>query len=331
VINRDSSDINVMNTTDDVPYAQHVVISSYIYIFLYTIFTFLNVLFIYLRRKHQPVQIRSPEFIIFHLVAMWGIIIPCVVRQITGKSTFPCFYYVIIYCFSVPMVIVPHVIRMYRFVLIFRLSHLQLRKDTEMNVDKRIKVIKVLTSSPVLWFITFFILFIHAIIWAVMSVVLTHTENIDYFGLSGCKVTKYTYLTLSFNLIYAVLLIFLLILLIKGVKDTYGIRYETFGTMILWVIVSIVFVVYAAVPPFSPQVESNFPAGTFMFVAYVIDVIITSVIPIALSYRKVYTQYYKVDMDEITQILHKDLDRAPFKEYAIRSVCAENICKLVKV
>ncbi len=311
-----------MNATTLAPYAEHVVVTSYVYVVLYSLFVFFNIFLIFVRRNRQPVKIRSPQFIIFHLFSSWTIVTPCVIRLIVGSNKFPCVYYILIYGMAVPMFMVPSVVRMYSFILIFRVSHLQSR--TTSDYSNRIKRIKRLMSPIVLWLFIGVILLLHLFMWIGTAFLINYTENVNLFSTSGCGIGKFTYLPLAHVILYALILFVLLLLLIGGVRDTYGIRYETVVITTIWVLGAIGFAVFPA-SQYPEHMEKQFPAGYILFLVVLIDIIITSTIPVILSFQKKYRSNQQVNTDVIRMILEDDKYRAVFKDYAVRSICAESI------
>ncbi len=315
------------NVTDSLvaPYQPHVVILSYIYVVVVTILIFTNIALIIVRRNKQPVKIRSPQFIIFHLLSMWLIAMPLVIRLIVSRATFPCFIYTMVYCVAVPLGFLPFLIRIYRFVLVFRLSNMQLSKDV--NAGKRIKVIKRLMSLRVMWSVSLILIFLHILLWAAVSGILTATEKFNFFSVSGCKAGKFVYVPIAILAIYAVVILVLLILLIRGVKEPYFIRAETITVVIIWLVILIQFGVCGSVPQFDDRIELNFPAGTLVFCGVFLDVLLTSIIPLIMTFQKKYNvgDTSTVNNDEILQILSSEQKRAELKDFAVRSVCAESI------
>jgi hypothetical protein len=73
-----------------------------------------------------------------------------------------------------------------------------------------------------------------------------------------------------------------------------------------------------------------FPGGAFLFVCIIIEAITSCLIPCLLSFRRKYntTQLSNAMIqDKIDEVLDNEKYRAIFKEYLIRSLCPEALCK----
>jgi hypothetical protein len=179
---------------------------------------------------------------------------------------------------------------------------------------------------------TFFLLFIHVMIWALIGVGFKFgVPSRDIFQLAGCSidVMGISYVPLGYVIFYALIIIVLLLLLISGVKETYGIRLESLGLTVMWVIALIPFTVLVNAPSYGipdARIELNYyPSGTSLFIGALIDIFITGTLPVILTYTKKYSNAIHISTDEIRQTLENYSYRVKFKDYAMRSLCVESI------
>jgi hypothetical protein len=166
-------------------------------------------------------------------------------------------------------------------------------------------------------------------LWLLVSGLVSISQPKYFSFTDGCGLGFGIYLVLPLICVYILVDIIFICLLIKGVRDNYGIRYEIFIVSAGWIIFIIVFIILYVVPQYANVYEYQFASGYILLFGFTYDSIVSCTIPCILSFRKRYNNQKDVAGDDLNQVLNNDKHREAFKQYAVASFCPESICKLI--
>jgi hypothetical protein len=235
--------------------------------------------------------------------------------------------------FSNTTIFLPHIVRCYRLFFIFKLSYFQTKKLDEAGNKRRIQIIMKLISPYAIYSIAGVLLAIHIALW-LLTCGLVSIQDYHYFSFEGCGVYGLYYvfyLILVLGVIYTAVDIVFVCLLIRGVRDNYGIRYECFALTAMWIILLIVFTTLACIPIYSDIYEYQFSFGFILCIGLFIDSFVSCTLPCLLSFKKLNRNEKEIgDSDMLERILNNEEHRELLKTYAVQSFCPESIRKLIE-
>jgi hypothetical protein len=296
----------------------------------YSVFTIINLILVLLRRNDQPVKARHVPFIVFHLIGLWICCFLGCFRVIYSRAKFPCLLYTAVYLIGVPIMFLPNVFRCYRLLLIFKLSRFKanIHQDhQETNKRNNILMIKRLLHWSVTTLSSIILIVFQVSLWLILSGISSISNPVYLSFSTGCFLGYFSYTILVTSGLYIFIDFILICLLIKGVRDTWGIRYEVFIISALWLLCLIVFGIEYFVPQYGNVYEYYVPSGTALFVGFVQDLFFSCTLPCLLSFMKIYNKNAGMSepSDNIQFILKNDEYRELLKKFAVESFCPESI------
>jgi hypothetical protein len=321
------------STTSTVPpdtiYSVSLIITM---ICVYSVFTFINLFLVVLRRNHQPVKARHVPGIIFHLIGLWIVCFLSCVRIAYSRAVFPCLLYTATYMFAVPVVFIPHVYRCYRLFLIFKLSRFKanIRNNSEeANKRNNIQIMKRLLHWSVTTTATITLIMVQIALWLLIAGISSISDPLYLSVTTGCYLGNYSYAMLVTCGIYVVIVLILMCMLITGVRDAWGIRYEVFIVSAAWALALIIFAILYFVPQYGDVYEYYVPSGSVLFLGFVVDTFVSCTFPCLLSFMKINNKKAGVNepSEDILFILNKSEYRELLKNFAVESFCPESIRK----
>jgi hypothetical protein len=322
--------MNATNTTDASlfpPDSEHLKIAMWITMFLYLAYSSILLVLLVIRRKHQPVRVRIPALLFYHVVMNCVMLILLHTRIIVGRDIFPCFIYTATYYFSVPEIAVPHLFRMFRFIVVFKIA----RNIGTNAYDNKIKILRMLMTTRFTVLAIAFVAILHVIFWLVGMGIVTAIDNIPQYSTQGCRLGSNTYFVVAIIILYLIILLVMIFAILTQVKDTWGIRLEVVIMSTMWIIAVTLFCILNFLPQYISCCEfSWFPAGYVIYIASILDTAITCLLPVVLSFRNTKSNVKDVNEQEVLHIiLNNEQYRAELKEFSIQSFCPENICKII--
>jgi hypothetical protein len=321
----------VVNTTSLYPQdSQGVIIALWTTMCAYFVWTMLIIMLLFVRRRYQPVRVRMPSLLIYHMVACCFYVSFYHVRIIVGRNAFPCFLYSFIWFIGITEMFTTHTLRCFRFLIVFKWSKRITKID---EADKTTRILKKLLGMRWVFFIVVLLMFLQIPIW-LFSIGIVSSYSKLMFIAAACRLGDTIYFALANVGVNAMVLAIMLVMVLKGVKDTWGIRLEIVFTALTWVVAMIVFAVMNFTSSYDRCCEyTAFPAGYAVLICVVVDNIITCVIPCVLSFRHKnnYTLSSLGDnseiLEDLDQVLINDQYRAELKDFAVKSFCPESLSK----
>ena len=114
----------------------------------------------------------------------------------------------------------------------------------------------------------------------------------------------------------------LLLVLIRGVRDNYIIRYECFGLTVMWIVLLTVLTTLACIPIYLDIYEYQFSFGFVLTVGIFIDSLVSCTLPCLLSFRKLNRNENQIgESDVLERVLLNTAHRELLKTYAMQSFC----------
>jgi hypothetical protein len=175
------------------------------------------------------------------------------------------------------------------------------------------------------------LLAISVALWLLVVGIVSISQPKYFTFTDGCGLGAGAYLVLALVGIYLAVDFLFICLLIRGVRDNYGIRYEVFIVSAAWVLFLIVFAIMYFVPAYAAVYEYHFAAGYILFFGFCFDSFVSCTLPCLLTFRKVNDYQQVSPSDEVSMVLMNEKYREAFKTYAISSFCPETICKSVNL
>ncbi len=318
--------MNSTNSTLNYTDSAFNVYMSYITFCGWTLMFFINVLMTIIRRNHQPVKARFVPVVVIHQFLMWvGVVLPTV-RIVVGRISYPCMIYTFSYCFALG-IFLPHIVRCYRLIVIFKLSAAKVNNSSENSVRTQnlISFFSRAISPPVLIAFVLIMVAFQVAMWLFISGLQSITQP-EFFSFNkGCGLGGLLYFILALGGIYAVVDFILICFLIRGVRDAYGIRYEVFIASAVYTLALIIFGVLYLIPYWQNVIEIQFAEGWFLITALMVDSILSCTLPWMLSFRRQVIN--ETTHNDIEMTLANEKYRAILKKYAVESFCPESICK----
>jgi hypothetical protein len=300
-----------------------------------TIWLFANIVLVIARRNYQPLKARSVPAILLFLVICWVVLVVNSARLVVGRSKFPCLVYTASFCLMAPMIFIPHIIRCYKLLFVFKLSNLKVKYRTDAGEDlvsatnKKIKIMSRFISWPFIAGCALTLFLIQVAIWLLVSGLLSISQPVYFSFSSGCGLGGTSYVVLAVSAIYCVVDLIFIALLIRGVRDTWFIRYEIFVVSSMWLVLMIGFGVMFFVPIYADVYDYQFPAGYVCYFGLFMESFLSSFVPSILTFRK-KPNTAEEPLEEAEKVLVNNNYRESLKEYAVMSFCTESICKLLK-
>ncbi len=322
-----------MNTTNSslpfpIPDGPANYVLSIIVVCGFSLFTAFNLVFVTIRRNHQPVKSRYvPAIYLSHFVFWFGIM-TTFLRFIIGRNIFPCMFYTGVYCIVVPVAALPHVVRTWRLLIIFKLSTIKTSQNLQNSAKEKrfISILSRLVSGKFFLSVLIVIMLIQTALWLLGSGLNSIKLPIYFTYTSGCGFDAISYIFLGLLAIYIAFDLLLMIFLIRGVRDTWGLRMETFTLTLIWTIFLVIFGVLFLVPAYADYYEYTALASGFVLVIpSVTDCFVSCTLQCILSFKKNVATAN--DQSELLLILSTASYREKFKQYAVESFCPESICK----
>jgi hypothetical protein len=288
-----------------------------------------NLVLLTLRRNYQPLKARFVPALYINMVFYWLAIVITCSRLIVGRNDFPCMLYTGVYCIAAPFTALPHVIRCYRLVVIFKLSKFKTTANVNAAKAKQtINIVNRLVSWPVLLAICIILPLLQLALWLLFSGVYSITNYRYFTYTTGCGLDNLAYLVIVVVGIFLFTDFILILFLVRGVRDTWGIRYEVMFLSLLWLISVIAFAILFFIPVYANDYDySVFASGFVLVFAAHIDCFVACTLPSILSFRK-KSELTITDQSDVERTLGNDKYRDLLKQYAVESFCPESICKL---
>lgn len=290
-------------------------------------------LLLIVRRNFQPLKSRSPLLLWVTMTGELAIVIWACMRMVVGRGNFPCVLYVMFFCLLPPMVFSPIVLRCWRLLFVSKLAStktLLAAQSTGTEYDsikRRFAFIKIVISTPFLLLLSIGIVLAHLLILGVA--LLVQPSKLDFIkgcfggmvfiGIAAC-------LTLGWGLLALISAIITKIL----VREPWGIARGIGLTVILIIPTTLFWFGLNAIPVYDYIVERYFPSSFFLFAILITDVILNSLITIALTWtHRAKLNKLQNELEEhkkgLLDILKDEESRKFLKEYSIKSFAPETV------
>lgn len=299
------------------------------------------------RRKYQQIRVRNFVLMILNVAAWWLLSMPMILRLAIGRWRFPCFFYSVNFAFTIPLVFIPMVLRLWRLFFVNRLQSVKQTiakvlknvtastmpmENEEENIKRANTALKrqhrvlAFWISPIFFVVCYVIGLLVAVPFWLLAVFI---GPMDAFGpfLNGC----YTNLTVTIILgsqviIYAIIgAILVLLLCIYKVRDQWYLRAEAICTIVLHLIILGCYVLVASLYwpiSFFHEAERHVPAGYILIASTFCDPIITCLLPVIGSCFGGKKSDNKIEVD-LERVLEHEALLKLFKQYCVESFCSE--------
>ncbi|KAL0491368.1 hypothetical protein AKO1_009880 [Acrasis kona] len=304
------------------------------------LFVLLLIIMVYRARKAQGMLYRGINLMVISLIAGNIVVWSMSLRIVIGRSIFPCFLYMSFFFVMYPPIIIPIVLRTFRFFLLYTISRLQTKISQEGITEERknrnaariIFLVKIRKRKPAT-FAFFILLSLHAAYWLIVTGAVTGITGENKFSPYGCT-SNYVVSLLAIIpiVVYAIVEVaFIVAMIILKVNDSYGISRELVVTTISYSVFCCAFVIVQSIPQYTLYVEQYFPAAIIPIFAIVIENILAVLIPVIKYYKTVevkddkHEPFISGSFSDIQSTLDDPAARNELKKYAVNSFCPEDI------